>query len=395
MEAVDFRRNKRLLNRYRFIEHELVKILAGWLPATPHMETKLEVGRLLWEDAQHIQHLYARLREVQSPAFRPPGDEALERLMHEALHAPSADDLLGAVFRVIKPALVEAYRWHGEQTFANPDAPTRYYLRHILLDETAHVEWAQAALVGRPTMEWEDYVAALLAAAGGVTGQEERVAPPQRPTCWTAFQPPRTAARDERFKTDADSLAVVVENDPADESLVEFQNYAQEALAAETAALVLHLTADKQWELTYDLARHVYDETRHCKLGIEWLARHGRDYTVYPQMVRTYQWRSQYDPLTQYALLTMGNESHVFPYRQQRLKEYRATGDRLSEQYLSYDMADERQHVAFGHKWLPALIAWQGEMRSPDEVVASVVALWEREYMSGALPLHGDLMAMG
>ena len=69
-ETIDFKENQRLLNRYRFIEHALVRTLAGWLPATPVMETKLTLGRLLWEDAQHVQQLYMRLREVQRPAFR-------------------------------------------------------------------------------------------------------------------------------------------------------------------------------------------------------------------------------------------------------------------------------------------------------------------------------------
>ena len=55
-EQVDMVRNKRLLNRYRFIEYETIRILAGWLPATGTMEIKLALGRLLWEDAQHVQH---------------------------------------------------------------------------------------------------------------------------------------------------------------------------------------------------------------------------------------------------------------------------------------------------------------------------------------------------
>jgi hypothetical protein len=388
MESVDFRQNKQLLNRYRFVEHELVKILAGWLPATPQMETKLELGRLVWEDAQHVRQLLLRLREVQSPALRPPDDEPLERLMREAIHAPTATALLGGLFRVIKPALVAAYRWHSDQTFANPDAPTRYYLRHILLDEMSQVDWAQSALAQEPSGEWEQYIAALLAAAGGVTGQDERPAVPERPACWTAFQPPRTAARDARFTTLTEDWPRPASNDRDEERLVEFRSYAQEVLAAETVALVLFLTADMNWDFTYDLARHAYDETRHCKLGIGWLARHGLDYTQYPQNLRVYAWRSHYDPFTQYALLTMGNESHVFPYRQRRLRAYRAMGDRLSEQYLSYDMADERQHVAFGRKWLPHLLKWQGDTRSLDEAIAAVVDTWQCEYVSGALTLH-------
>ena len=71
-EQIDFAHNKQLLNRYRFIEYETLRILAAWLPATANMDWKLAMGRLLWEDAQHVQHLYQRLREIQTPAFRPP-----------------------------------------------------------------------------------------------------------------------------------------------------------------------------------------------------------------------------------------------------------------------------------------------------------------------------------
>src|SRR5262245_40916342 len=131
-EQIDFELNKQLLNRYRFIEHETVRILAAWLPATAQMELKLAMGCWLWEDAQHVQQLYQRLREVQTPAFRPPGDEALEQLMAEVIHASDEWELLAGIFRVIKPALAKAYRWHINQTFANPDAPTRYAFKHIL-----------------------------------------------------------------------------------------------------------------------------------------------------------------------------------------------------------------------------------------------------------------------
>ena len=134
-EQINFAHNKALLNRYRFIEYETLRILAAWMPAAANMDWKLAMGRLLWEDAQHVQYLYQRLREIQTPAFRPPGDDALEHLMAEAIHAPNEADLLAGLFRVIKPALVATYRWHCEQTFANPDAPTLYAFKHILIDE--------------------------------------------------------------------------------------------------------------------------------------------------------------------------------------------------------------------------------------------------------------------
>jgi hypothetical protein len=388
-EQIDLARNKRLLNRYRFIEYETLRILAGWLPATATMELKLAMGRLLWEDAQHVQHLYQRLREVQTPAFRPPGDEALEHLMAEAIHAPNEWDLMAGIFRMIKPALIKTYRWHSEQTFANPDAPTLYALNHILLDEEAQCHQVEEILTDHPVGEWERYIAGLLGAAGGVSGDEARTAQSTPPPNRKVFIAPRQAARDERFHTAERRAGQRSEaSDPGTRRLQEFEGYSQEMLAAETVALVIFLSPDMPWEFTYDSARHCYDETRHCRLGIEWLAKHGFDYTQVPQNTRIYTWRSQYDPATQYALLTMGNESHVFPYRHESLATYEKLGDQLSIQFISYDMADERQHVAFGHKWLPELMKKNGIDKPVEEFIAEIVARWEAEYRSGALPIH-------
>jgi hypothetical protein len=389
-EQIDFAQNKRLLNRYRFIEYEMLRVFAAWLPATPRMEQKLLIGRLLWEDAEHVQHLYRRLREIQTPAFRDPDDPSLLHLMAELIHAPSAEDLLGGLLRVIKPALTAAYTWHMQQTFATPDEPTTYALKHILLDEEEHITTGATVLADHPSGAWEEYVAALLAAAGGVTGLEARLPTPTAPAERRVYRPPREAARDERFSLvnhDAGKLPQAA--DFATARLREFENYSQEMLAAETVALVLYLSPQMPWEFTYDIARHCYDETRHCRLGIEWLARHGIDYTQVPQNTRIYAWRSQYDPATQYCLLTMGNEKHVFPFRRKNLAAYRTVGDQLSAQFLSYDMADERQHVAYGLRWLPDLMRAHGIDRPVDQFISETVKLWEAEYRSGTLPLHG------
>ncbi len=392
-EQVDMARNKRLLNRYRYIEYECLRILAAWLPATARMETKLAMGRFLWEEAQHVQHLFQRLREVQTPAFRPPGDPALEDLMMEAINAPDERSLLAGLFRVIKPALMKAYQWHSQQTFANPDAPTLYALKHILLDEAEHIAWAETEFAGKPTGEWERYITDLLAWAGGVAGDEPRGRKPPRPACHTSFRVPMTAARDERFRIldqhwgDAEARR---QSDEAARRLDEFENYSQEMLAAETVALIITLSPNMPWGFVYDSARHCYDETRHCLLGIEWLRRHGLDYQTVPQNTRIYAWRSQYDPARQYCLLTRGNEAHAFPHRRRSLAKYEAAGDQLSAQYVSYDMADERQHVAFGTKWLPELMARNNINMPVERFIEETVALWEREYVSGDLPLHAE-----
>lgn len=388
-EQIDFEANKRLLNRYRFIEYEMLRILTGWLPATPQMEWKLAMGRLLWEDAQHVQQLYLRLHEIQTPAFRPPDDADLEYLLAEALQAPNERDLLAGLLRVIKPALVASYRWHLAQTFANPDAPTLYALKHILLDEEEHLGWAQSALADHPVGAWERYLADLLAACGGVTGLDKRQPRPQPPAARQPFMLAQQAARDARFSlVNRKAGQVLRDPDVATRRRLEFENYSQEMLAAETVANVIFRSPQMSWPFTYDSARHLYDETRHCKLGIEWMAQHGIDFTTVPQNTLIYEWRSQYDPATQYTMLTMGNEVHAFPYRHESIKAYSALNDRLSIQYISYDMADERTHVAYGKKWIPELLQAHGITTPPEQFIEETVALWEREYRSGLLPIH-------
>ena len=232
----------------------------------------------------------------------------------------------------------------------------------------------------------------LLAAAGGVTGDQARTDTPSPPACRRTFSAPKEAARDGRFSlvNRRGGQPLPQKIDATTRRQMEFESYSQEMLAAETVALVLYLSPKMSWEFVYDSARHCYDETRHCRLGIEWLAQHGLDYTQVPQNTLIYKWRSQYDPATQYCLLTRGNEAHVFPYRHESLALYEQANDQLSAQFVSYDIADERQHVKYGTKWLPELMAQHGINQPVDAFIAETVSMWEEEYRSGKLPIHAQ-----
>src|SRR5580658_656418 len=180
--AINIDTNRRLLNRYRYIEHEAMRIFAGWLPATANFELKCEFGRAIWENAQHVNALYLRLREIQSPAFQKPSDPGLIRLMEEMLHAPNEVALAVAFWRVLKPALDAALKAHAAATFPNTDFPSVYAIDHMLLDEQAQSKRIERVLarcraeglLDASVASWERYIRDLLAAAGGVTGDETR-----------------------------------------------------------------------------------------------------------------------------------------------------------------------------------------------------------------------------
>ncbi|MFN5561357.1 MAG: hypothetical protein ACK5CF_11445, partial [Opitutaceae bacterium] len=198
--------NRRLLNRYRFLEHEVMQVLAGWMPAVGHFETKCEVGRTIWECALHVNALYLRLREIQSPAFQRPDDAAFVRLAAELRHAPDEHALVRGIYRVVLPALIKALSDHETATFPNSDLPSVYAIKHALLDLRSQQERvlplltaAEAEGAGSSAATaWERYVQALLDASGGVSGTGPRAAAPNPPSERREFTPPREAARDDR-----------------------------------------------------------------------------------------------------------------------------------------------------------------------------------------------------
>jgi hypothetical protein len=396
--VLDIDANRRLLNRYRFIQHESIRILAGWLPKAATFELKCELGRTLWENALHVNALYLRLREIQSPAFQKPSDPALIALMGELLHAPDEFALAIGIYRVITPSLIAALEAHEKATFPNSDLPSVHAIKHALLDLRAQLERVEPILhaaakvgkIGPAAREWQRYVAGLLAFAGGVSGTEPRPpARPAAPACRTEFTAPREAARDDRFTNRAADLEAM----PGEESyeahtIEEFERYSTEMLAAETVGLVMFSLKGMPWEFEFDSARHLYDEVRHCLMGYEWMRRHGLDPFKSPQYLHIFKWRSQYPPVMQYCMLTMGNEVHAFPYRHRRVEAHQKSGDTLSEQFVRYDIADETQHVRFGKRWLPELLKHVGEKRPLQKYIDDALAVWQSEYRTGKLTIN-------
>ena len=375
-----------------------MRILAGWLPKAANFELKCELGRTIWEDALHVNAFYLRLREIQSPAFLKPADPALVVLMGELLLAPDEFALALSVYRVVTPGLIEALATHEVATFPNSDQPSVHAIKHALLDLRAQRERVepllqQAARAGRITPEaraWEKYISRLLAAAGGVSGLERRRSHhAAAPACRTEFVLPREAGRDARFTNRAADLEQMPgEDDYQGHTVEEFERYSTEMLAAETVGLVMFSVTNMPWEFQFDTARHLYDEVRHCLMGYEWMRDHDMDPFKSPQYLHIYKWRSQFPPVMQYCMLTMGNEVHAFPYRHRRVEAHQKSGDQLSEQFVRYDIADETQHVRFGKRWLPELLKHVGEKRPLKHYVEDALKVWREQYLTGKLSIN-------
>src|SRR5438094_7627161 len=106
--------NVALLKRYNWVETRLTDLFLTQLTATPEWEVKDAFALHVWLDAEHAKWLQERVAELRHPPhnFHIPPDPALEAWLQEALRSEGTVELLVAIYRVIKPALLEAYRAH-------------------------------------------------------------------------------------------------------------------------------------------------------------------------------------------------------------------------------------------------------------------------------------------
>src|SRR6476661_4154376 len=102
------------LLRYHWTERRLMALLVAHLTAEPVWEVKCALALHQWQGAEHVNALRARIAEMRHPV--PPldvaPDAALDRFLDELLHSRGTAELLAGIYRVVYPALGEAYRDH-------------------------------------------------------------------------------------------------------------------------------------------------------------------------------------------------------------------------------------------------------------------------------------------
>lgn len=159
-----------------------MRVMAGWIALTPEIPAKLLFGRQVWDCAQHADQWGRRLPELRAPAqVSEPPNTAFVRFM-DALESRDAWgetlERLTGVYRILKPHLAETYAAHLARSNPIYEPPTRRILERCLDDERRHAEEGTRALAVLADTEarrarvaaWERELTALVAAAGGVTG---------------------------------------------------------------------------------------------------------------------------------------------------------------------------------------------------------------------------------
>jgi len=381
--------NVALLKRYAWVEGRLTDIFLTRIAATPEWEVKGALSLHVWLDAEHAKWIRERVAELRHPPHRfdDVPDAALEAWLQEALRSRGTLELLVAVYRVIKPALLDAYRAHRERTHPLLDHPTRRILRFIVLEEEEMIAWGERALdalEAAGTEEeraraaaWERHLRAYLHAAGGVAGDATTPAatagsgggatvalPPARAARepepavdWT----PRRDARIESDNYDFPPHWVYAQRErPVRERVLAMickrllEMDVPEMMARivyETRRAARERGAPKPWAYTADMCRQIWDEARHSMMGEGWLAARGIDWTRVPLNVGfSLGLNTLATPREAHATL-FWIEQGLMPRTTGKGYEYDASvesGDSLAALIQDYDWADEVLHVQIG-----------------------------------------------
>jgi hypothetical protein len=432
--------NVRLLKRYNWVETRLTDLFLTQLTATPEWEVKDAFALHVWLDAEHAKWLQQRVAEMRHPPhnFEAPPDPALEAWLQEALRSRGTVELLVALYRVIKPALLEAYRVHYEGTNPLVDHPTRRLLRFMMQEEEEMIQWGEAALEAliddektRTQAEaWEAHLRTYLAAAGGIAGagdgqarhsnrdeqdrqdSEKRksdvvpshpVHPCEIPAARATapLQPDWVPRRDSRFESYnylfPPHWVYAQRERPADERMLALvckrllEMDVPEMMAAiiwRAREAALAAGQPKPWEYTVEMCRQVWDEARHSMMGEAWLVNRGIDFTQVPLNIGfSLGLNTRVTPLEAHAALWW-IEQGLMPRTTGKAYEWRTareSGDPLAALMMDYDWADEVLHVHIGRRWLVKDLGSREEAeRLGQEAFSRVMAIRRRHGLEGA-----------
>jgi uncharacterized ferritin-like protein (DUF455 family) len=123
---------------------------------------------------------------------------------------------------------------------------------------------------------------------------------------------------------------------------------------SELIASVITDWKGQPWAFYHDLARHLWDETRHCMLGEVAFASQGVDFTKIPTHVGFAEYPNlKLDPADRYAFL-WGIEQGLMVKsgKQAEMALAKAGHDEMATMLQDFDWADEVLHAQIGRRWL-------------------------------------------
>jgi len=136
---------------------------------------------------------------------------------------------------------------------------------------------------------------------------------------------------------------------------------AGEFQAMEAAGRTLFDFPDAPWEFQLDMARQVWDESRHSEIYMKLLDYVGSYLGEFPESEVLWSCTQIDDPACRVAGINRGLEGLACDVFEQLIRMAQKMGDPVIERAVDYVLADEITHVRMGSKWMRKLTEGDSE----------------------------------
>ena len=392
----------RLLRVLFEVEREFLRTVTTLIYRVGEPELKYLLCQHAWESAGHARFLRERGRELTSFGSSETVRDSVKKIFTEAVGTNAQDALVltAGFYQVLKPALLSAYRHYLKVTDPLADWPSKKLVEEFLADEERHIREIAPYLAGTDAREWSLHLTQALDDLGGWLGQETRL-PLAASYIWqhakTPFTHPATCNRGKYptcssvFSYDATETPIVrpwLVDPKTDARVIRLMVYVwlmMEMDAVDYLATVFFDTPQAPFDLHHDMARHLWDESRHSQFGFRQLPKLGVDLMTVEHSLDLYNILVQMPPHERYAMMTMEFEAGSFPAKAHVMDRVRELNDFEADTLLAFDRNDEQNHVRYGHRWLPEIMALCGETRPVDEFVKAT-----QEKFKAVAAIHGN-----
>lgn len=382
------------------VEREFIRTATTLIYRVGEPELKYLLCQHVWESAGHARFLRERGRELSGFGSGESVRPSIRQIFTEAVMPDDAQVALAGFYRVLKPALLAAYRHYLHATHALADWPSLRLVEEFIGDEVRHADEMARFDSSTAAADWIRHMETVLASHGGFLGESTRI-PLPADFVWESskrtYRHPDTCNRGKYptcssvFSHDPKETPIVrpwLVDPKTDAKVVRLMVYVwlmMELDAVDYLATVFFDTPDAPFDLHHDLARHLWDESRHSQFGYRQLPKLGVDLMTLEHSLELYNVLVQMAPHERYAMMTMEFEAGSFPTKATVMDRVRELNDFEADTLLAFDRNDEQNHVRYGHRWLPVIMELCGDKRPVEEFVKAT-----QQRFSEMTKVHGN-----